>query len=54
MSKTKYDPEEKKSVDPAFFDRQPDPFKLSRFIYNKKEGSYCGRTPESWGKIMIL
>lgn len=51
MSKSKYNPDEKTSIDPAFFDRsQQEPFSISKFIYNKKDGSYFGRTTESWGK----
>lgn len=41
----------KKQVDPAFFETQEvPPFKWSRFVHNKKEGTYFGRTPNSWGK----
>lgn len=42
--------QKKHAVDPAFFETQQKPFKLSRFIHNKKDGTYCGRTPDSWGK----
>lgn len=53
MSKSKYNPEEKTSIDPAFFDRShQEPFKLSKFIHNKKDGTYFGRTTDSWGKEM--
>lgn len=50
MSKSKYHPDEKTSIDPAFFERSRPPFKLSTFMYNKKDGTYFGRTTESWGK----
>lgn len=52
MSKIKHNPEEKTSIDPAFFDQRQQPFNLSAFIYNKKEGTYFGRTTDSWGKEM--
>lgn len=39
-----------RTVDSAFFDTHKKPFRLSRFIHNKKEGTYLGRTPDSWGK----
>lgn len=42
--------QKKRQIDPAFFDTQPRPFKLARFLHNKKEGTYLGRTPDSWGK----
>lgn len=42
--------QKKQQIDPAFFDTQPKPFKLGRFLHNKKEGTYLGRTPNSWGK----
>lgn len=52
MSKQKYAEQEKKSVDPSFFEsHRPEP--LSRFIYNRKEGTVLGRNFESWGKIML-
>lgn len=51
MSKSKHIPEEKTSIDPAFFDRfHKEPFSLAKFIHNSKEGTYFGRTKESWGK----
>lgn len=40
----------KKQVDPAFFETQEPPFRWSRFVHNRKEGTYFGRTPNSWGK----
>lgn len=40
----------KHSVDPAFFETHEKPFKWSRFVHNRKEGTYFGRTPDSWGK----
>lgn len=43
--------QKKQSIDPAFFDNpQPEPFKWSKFLHNKKEGTYLGRSPNSWGK----
>lgn len=29
---------------------RPPPFNLSRFLHDERDGSYCGRTPSSWGK----
>ncbi|XP_055382094.1 sodium/potassium-transporting ATPase subunit beta-2 isoform X2 [Condylostylus longicornis] len=41
--------------DDQFFVRQkPQPFNLSRFIYNKAEGTYLGRNGTSWAKIGIF
>lgn len=38
-------------IDPSFFERRkPPPFKLTRFIYNQKDGKFLGRDSESWGK----
>lgn len=57
MTKEKYfdDSQDKKSINSAFFDSpQPEPFKLTRFIYNKREGTVLGRNTESWGKIMSI
>lgn len=57
MSKEKYidDSQEKKSINSAFFDGpRPEPFRLSRFIYNKREGTVLGRNTESWGKIYSI
>lgn len=49
MAKDKY--ASNQQIDPSFFDRpKPPPFKCTRFIYNSKEGTICGRTIESWGK----
>lgn len=57
MSKEKYfdDSQDKKSVNSAFFDGpRQEKFKLSRFIYNKREGTVLGRNTESWGKIKLI
>lgn len=29
---------------------KPPPFTLRRFLYNKKEGLYLGKTKSGWGK----
>lgn len=50
MIKEKEAYKKNREIDPAFFDTQPKPFKLARFLHNKKEGTYLGRTPDSWGK----
>lgn len=51
MSKEKYGSEklERPEIDPAFFDHR-EKFKLSRFVYNKREGTVLGRDTESWSK----
>lgn len=54
MSKEKYadETQEKHSVDPSYYDGpQKNPFSMSRFLYNGKEGTVLGRSAESWGKI---
>lgn len=55
MSKEKYasEKQERHSIDPAFFDGpQQEKFRLSRFIYNSREGTVLGRNTESWGKAI--
>ena len=57
MTKEKYfdDSQDKKSVNSAFFDgSRHEPFKLTRFIYNRREGTVLGRNSESWGKIKSI
>jgi sodium/potassium-transporting ATPase subunit beta len=36
------------------FRNKPPPFSLAKFCYNPNEGSFCGRTLESWIKIGIF
>ena len=32
---------------------KPPPFTLRRFLYNKQEGLYLGKTKASWGKHIM-
>lgn len=33
---------------------RPPPFSLKRFLYNRREGLYLGKTKEGWGKSVQI
>lgn len=54
MYKDKYE-SQMKSENSAFFDRpRSKPFRITEFIYNKREGTVLGRNTESWSKLATI